>query len=85
MPKPEIERTPWQQLWIEWVGLEPLSYHLADWPDHVEKTLDLLEQRARTDLRDRGPFAGPVRCYRRQHHGISDRAGALSQVLRAAV
>jgi hypothetical protein len=47
IPKPEIERTPWQQLWIEWVGLEPLSYHLADWPDHVEKTLELLEQRAR--------------------------------------
>jgi hypothetical protein len=47
MPKPEIERTPWQQLWIEWVGLEPLSYHLADWADHVEKTLDLLERRAR--------------------------------------
>ncbi len=47
IPKPEIERTPWQQLWIEWVGLEPLAYHLADWPDHVEHTLDLLEWRAR--------------------------------------
>jgi hypothetical protein len=47
LPKPEIERTPWQQLWIEWVGLEPLSYHLADWPEHVERTLDLLERRAR--------------------------------------
>ena len=47
IPKTEIERTPWQQLWIEWVGLEPLSYHLADWPDHVEHTLDLLERRAR--------------------------------------
>jgi hypothetical protein len=47
LPKPEIERTPWQQLWIEWVGLEGLSYHLAEWPDHVNHTLDLLEQRAR--------------------------------------
>jgi len=47
IPKTEIERTPWQQLWIEWVGLEPLSYHLADWPEHVEHTLDLLERRAR--------------------------------------
>ena len=47
IPKTEIERTPWQQLWIEWVGLEPLSYHLADWPEHVEHTLELLERRAR--------------------------------------
>jgi hypothetical protein len=47
IPKTEIERTPWQQLWIEWVGLEPLSYHCADWPDHVERTLGLLERRAR--------------------------------------
>ena len=46
IPKTEIERTPWQQLWIEWVGLEPLSYHLADWPEHVEHTLELLEHRA---------------------------------------
>ena len=45
IPKTEIERTPWQQLWIEWVGLEPLSYHLADWPDYVEHTLELLESR----------------------------------------
>jgi hypothetical protein len=57
IPKPEIERTPWQQLWIEWVGLEPLSYHLADWPEHVEKTLDLLEGRARKtfDIAARSP------------------------------
>ena len=47
IPKPEIERTPWQQLWIEWVGLEALSYHLVEWPDHVNHTLDLLEKRAR--------------------------------------
>jgi hypothetical protein len=47
IPKPEIERTPYQQLWIEWVGLEALSYHMAEWPDHVNHTIDLLEQRAR--------------------------------------
>ena len=46
-PKAEIERTPWQQLWIEWVGLEALSMHLADWPEHVEHTIALLERRAR--------------------------------------
>jgi hypothetical protein len=46
-PKAEIERTPWQQLWVEWVGLEALSVHAADWPDHVEHTIELLERRAR--------------------------------------
>jgi hypothetical protein len=46
-PKAEIERTPWQQLWIEWVGLAALSMHLADWPEHVEHTIALLERRAR--------------------------------------
>lgn len=47
IPKPEVERTPWQQLWIEWVGLEGLSYHMVDWPDHVEHTLEMLEHRSR--------------------------------------
>ena len=42
-----VEPTPWQQLWIVWAGLEGLSYHLADCPDHVEHTLALLERRAR--------------------------------------
>ncbi len=46
-PKAECERTPWQQLWIEWVGLEALSWHLADHPEHVEHTMDLLQRRAR--------------------------------------
>ena len=43
--KAETEKTPWQQLWIEWVGLQTLSFHLADYPDHVEHTLDLLNRR----------------------------------------
>lgn len=44
IPKAEIERTPWQQLWIEWVGLEALPLRLADYPEHVEHTIALLEQ-----------------------------------------
>jgi hypothetical protein len=46
-PKAECERTPWQQLWVEWVGLDALSWHLADWPEHVEHTIELLMRRAR--------------------------------------
>ncbi len=46
-PKAEVERTPYQQLWVEWVGLEALSMHLGDYADHVAHTVELLEQRAR--------------------------------------
>ena len=46
-PKAEVERTPWQQLWIEWVGLEALPLHLVDYAEHVEHTIELLERRAR--------------------------------------
>ena len=42
-----IERTPYQQLWVEWVGLDNLSLHLMDCPTHVFRTMDLLRQRAR--------------------------------------
>jgi len=31
-----LERTPYQQMWVRWVGLETLSFHLADCPDAVE-------------------------------------------------
>ncbi len=41
------EKTPWQQLWIVWVGLEALSYHLIDYADYVEHTFDLLTRRER--------------------------------------
>ncbi|MEI8189513.1 MAG: hypothetical protein WCI75_07325, partial [candidate division NC10 bacterium] len=46
-PKAEVERTPYQQLWIEWVGLDDLGYHFADCPDRVHHTIELLRQRAR--------------------------------------
>jgi hypothetical protein len=45
--KGEVERSPWQQLWIEWVGLEGLSMHQADCPDRVEETIQRLNARAR--------------------------------------
>ncbi len=42
-----IERTPYQQLWIEWVGLDMLPLHLADCPEEVAHTVDLLRRRQR--------------------------------------
>ncbi len=42
-----IERTPYQQLWVEWVGLANLGYHLADCPGRVFHTMELIRERAR--------------------------------------
>ncbi len=47
LPLAAVERTPYQQLWVEWVGLNNLGYHFADCPDRVEHTIALLRKRAR--------------------------------------
>lgn len=47
LAKAEVERSPWQQLWIEWVGLEGLSMHMVDYPEQVEETIQRLNDRAR--------------------------------------
>jgi hypothetical protein len=47
LPLPAVERTPYQQLWVQWAGLENLSVHLAECPDKVAETVELLTARAR--------------------------------------
>jgi len=47
LPLPAIERTPYQQLWVQWAGLANLSVHFADCPDRVEAVIELLTERAR--------------------------------------
>jgi len=47
LPLAAVERSPYQQLWVEWVGLDRLSYHFSDWPEQVEKTIEMLNTRAR--------------------------------------
>jgi len=47
LPLAAIERTPWQQLWVQWAGLDNLSWHVADCPERVEEAIALLTQRAR--------------------------------------
>jgi len=46
-PLAAVERTPYQQLWVQWTGLDNLGYHLADCPDRVARTVDLLHAQAR--------------------------------------
>ena len=60
LPLVAVERTPYQQLWVQWVGLSHLSWHLADYPDRVQHTIELLTARARHILeiawRSAAPF-----------------------------
>ncbi len=43
LPHTAVARTPWQQLWVEWVSLEELSLHMADEPDLMEEVFAALE------------------------------------------
>jgi hypothetical protein len=47
LPLVAVERTPYQQLWVQWVGLDHLAFHMADCPDQVERTMALLRERER--------------------------------------
>lgn len=47
VPLVAVERSPYQQLWVQWTGLDALCAHLVDCPDRVQRTVDLLERRAR--------------------------------------
>ena len=37
-----VGRTPYQRLWVQWVGIQDLSCHLADCPDRVEECMALM-------------------------------------------
>jgi hypothetical protein len=42
-----LGRTPFQQLWIEWVLIEDLAWHLAECPDLVERCVSLMVRNQR--------------------------------------
>jgi hypothetical protein len=46
VPLVAVERSPYQQLWVQWVGIDMLGFHFADHPDHVQHTIELLRQQA---------------------------------------
>ena len=41
-PLSALARTPFQQLWIEWVDIQDLCYHMADAPDLVVECMELM-------------------------------------------
>ena len=42
LPHVSMGRTPYQQLWVEWVSLEDLCLHMADEPELVEEVMTAL-------------------------------------------
>jgi len=42
VPLVALARTPFQQLWIEWVDIRDLCYHLADAPDILQECMELM-------------------------------------------
>lgn len=53
-----IDRTPYQQLWVQWVSLEDLAAHLVDCPERVHECVDLMAGIARRvfDIVRRAPL-----------------------------
>ena len=47
LPHVSLGRTPYQQLWIQWVSLENLSIHLVDYPDLLSEVIGLMGRRMR--------------------------------------
>ena len=40
LPHTSIGRTPFQQLWIQWVSIQDLSLHIIDCPELMEEVFD---------------------------------------------
>jgi|APSaa5957512622_1039677.scaffolds.fasta_scaffold20286_2 hypothetical protein len=47
LPLVAVERTPYQQLWVQWVCIEDLSLHLVDCPERVEACVEALGRQER--------------------------------------
>jgi len=62
IPHVAVGRTPYQALWVEWVLLEDLAYHLADAPGVVEETMALMGDVLRQQFRVAAASAAPYVC-----------------------
>lgn len=47
LPHVSLGRTPYQQLWIQWVSLADLAVHMVDYPDLLEDVMSLMGRRLR--------------------------------------
>jgi hypothetical protein len=46
-----LPRTPYRQLWIQWVNIEHLALYRADAPEVVDETMRLLGEQLQTCMR----------------------------------
>ena len=42
VPLVAIERTPFQQLWVQWVNIGNLAWHLVEFPERVQRCVDAM-------------------------------------------
>jgi hypothetical protein len=63
IPHVAVGRTPYQALWVEWVLLEDLAYHLADAPGLVEETMALMGDVLRRQCRIAAASSAPYVCF----------------------
>jgi len=63
IPHVAVGRTPYQALWVEWVLLEDVAYHLADAPGVVEETMALMGDVLRQQFRVAAASAAPYVCF----------------------
>jgi len=47
LPLVAVERSPYQQLWVQWVGIQDLALHMADCAERVEDCLQALARQER--------------------------------------
>jgi hypothetical protein len=47
LPLVRVERTPFQQLWVQWVSMEDLALHLVDCPERVARCVDAMTRQQR--------------------------------------
>ena len=47
LPLVNTGRSPYQQLWVQWTGLDHLAYFMVDFPDRMAHVFDLLTQQLR--------------------------------------
>ncbi|MBN2309021.1 MAG: hypothetical protein JXR94_08630, partial [Candidatus Hydrogenedentes bacterium] len=42
LPHTTVPRTPFQQLWIQWVNIQDLALHMAEYPDLMEEVIAVM-------------------------------------------
>jgi len=58
-----VNRTPWQALWVEWVRMEDLAWHLAEAPAVVEETMALMGEVLLAQCRMAAASPAPYVCF----------------------